>query len=156
MRRLGRFVPAVRWLADYKWSELRYDIIAGVVVSALVVPKALGYAGIAQVPVENGLYAAFAGAVVYGIFGTSRQISTGPSSALAAVAASAVIATRLGGQQAAELVAAVTLMAALLFLIAAVFRLGWVSQWRSIWCRAALRPRAWGTVTGVTVAHVTR
>jgi len=126
--RLGRFVPAVRWLADYKWSEFRYDLIAGVAVSALVVPKALGYAGIAQVPVENGLYAAFAGAVVYGIFGTSRQISTGPSSALAAVAASAVIATRLGGQQAAELVAAVTLMAALLFLIAAVFRLGWVSQ----------------------------
>jgi high affinity sulfate transporter 1 len=126
--RLGRFVPAVRWLADYKWSEFRYDVVAGVAVSALVVPKALGYAGIAQVPVENGLYAAFAGAVVYGIFGTSRQISTGPSSALAAVAASAVIATRLVGQQAAELVAAVTIMAALLFLIAAVFRLGWVSQ----------------------------
>ena len=121
-------MPAVRWLADYEWSEFRYDVVAGVAVSALVVPKALGYAGIAQVPVENGLYAAFAGAVVYGIFGTSRQISTGPSSALAAVAASAVIATRLGGQQAAELVAAVTLMAALLFLIAAVFRLGWVSQ----------------------------
>ena len=61
-------------------------------MTALVVPKALGYAGIARVPIEYGLYAA-AGAILYALFGTSRQISTGPSSALAAVAGSAVVVT---------------------------------------------------------------
>ena len=52
----------------------------------MIVPKDLGYAGIAGVPVENGLYAAAAGAIIYGLLCTSRHISTGPSSSLAAVA----------------------------------------------------------------------
>ena len=68
------------------------DLIAGLTVVALIVPKNLGYADIAGIPVQNGLYAAAAGAILYGIFGTSRQISVGPSSGLAAVAASAVLA----------------------------------------------------------------
>ena len=90
---MREFLPIARWLPAYRRADLRYDVIAGVTVSALVVPKALGYAEIAQVPVENGLYAAAAGALIYAAFGTSRQISTGPSSALAAIAASAVVIT---------------------------------------------------------------
>jgi MFS superfamily sulfate permease-like transporter len=80
-------------MRSYRRADLRYDMIAGITVSALVVPKALGYADIAQVPVENGLYAAAAGTLLYAIFGTSRKISTGPSSALAATAASSVALT---------------------------------------------------------------
>jgi hypothetical protein len=49
-----RFVPIIGWFPEYKWSEFRFDLIAGIAVSALVVPKALGYAGIARVPVETG------------------------------------------------------------------------------------------------------
>ena len=75
------WVPIVGWLRSYRRADLRYDVIAGVTVSALVVPKALGYAEIARVLVESGLYAAAAGALLYAVFGTSRQISTGPSSA---------------------------------------------------------------------------
>ena len=52
-------------------------------------PKALGYTSIAGVPILHGLYAAAPGAIVYLLFGTAHQISTGPSSALAAVAGSA-------------------------------------------------------------------
>jgi high affinity sulfate transporter 1 len=127
-----RFVPIIGWFPEYKWSELRFDLVAGIAVSALVVPKALGYAGIARVPVENGLYAALAGCIVYALFGTSRQISTGPSSALAAVAASAVIVSRVAaGEQTAQLVAAVTIVAGVLFLLGAVLRLGWVSHFLS-------------------------
>jgi high affinity sulfate transporter 1 len=127
-----RFVPIVGWLPEYRWSEFRFDLIAGIAVSALVVPKALGYAGIARVPVENGLYAALAGCIVYALFGTSRQISTGPSSALAAVAASAVIVSNVSaGDQTAQLVAAVTIVAGVLFLLGAVLRLGWLSHFLS-------------------------
>ena len=53
------------WLPPYKRSDLRFDLIAGVTVAALVVPKALGYAGIALIPIQNGLYAAAAGALLY-------------------------------------------------------------------------------------------
>ena len=81
-------------------------------MTALIVPKNLGYAGIAGVPLQNGLYAAAAGAIIYALFCTSRQISTGPSSSLAAVAGGAVLLTGLGGDQAAELVAAITLVPA--------------------------------------------
>ena len=79
-------------------------------VLALVVPKNLGYAGIAGIPVQNGLYAAAAGAILYAIFGTSRQISVGPSSGLAAVAASAVLAAGIVDEKAvASFVAGITL-----------------------------------------------
>ena len=108
-RRLARLVPALEWLPRYERRWLRGDLTAGIAVTALVVPKNLGYAEIAGVPVQNGLYAAAAGAIIYALFCTSRHISTGPSSSLAAVAGSAVIVTSLGGQQAAQLVAAITL-----------------------------------------------
>src|SRR3954451_6158804 len=105
----SRLLPIVEWLPRYDRRLLRGDVAAGVAVTALVVPKNLGYAEIAGVPVENGLYAAAAGALLYALFGTCRQISTGPSSSLAAVAGGAVLATNVGGDDAAQLVAAITL-----------------------------------------------
>jgi len=129
--RLGRLVPAVGWLPRYERRWLRGDVTAGIAVTALIVPKNLGYAGIAGVPLQNGLYAAAAGAIIYALFCTSRQISTGPSSSLAAVAGGAVLSTGLGGHDAAQLVAGITLATGVLFLLFAVFRLGWVAQFLS-------------------------
>jgi high affinity sulfate transporter 1 len=126
-----RLLPILSWLPAYDRSWLRGDVAAGIAVTALVVPKNLGYAGIAGVPLENGLYAAAAGALVYALFCTSRHISTGPSSSLAAVAGGAVLATGLGGKDAAELVAAITLVTGALFLLLAIFRMGWIAQFLS-------------------------
>ncbi len=107
-------------------------MIAGVTVAALIVPKNLGYAGIAGIPLQNGLYAAAAGAIVYAIFGTCRQISMGPSSGLAAVAASAVLAAGItGDQDVASFVAGITLASGILFLLLAVFKMGWIAQFLS-------------------------
>ena len=131
MTSVRRFLPLLDWLPTYDRRNLRFDIVAGVTVAALVVPKSLGYAGIATVPIQNGLYAAAAGAFIYAIFGTSRQIATGPSSALAAVAAGAVVTTGVSGDDAPVIVAATTLLAGLLFGLLAVFRLGWISQFLS-------------------------
>ena len=75
----SRFVPMVGWIRSYDRAWLRGDLIAGVAVAALIVPKNLGYAGIAGIPLQNGLYAAAPGAILYAVFGTSRQISTGPA-----------------------------------------------------------------------------
>ncbi len=128
---LARALPIVGWLPRYDRRWLRSDVLAGIAVTALIVPKNLGYAGIAGVPLENGLYAAAAGAIVYALFCTSRQISTGPSSSLAAVAGGAVLLTGLGGDDAAQLVAAIALATGLLFLLFALFRLGWIAQFLS-------------------------
>ena len=92
-------VPLADQLRSYDRGWLRGDLIAGVTVAALIVPKNLGYAGIAGIPLQNGLYAAAAGAIVYGTLGSCRQISMGPSSGLAAVAASAVLAAGITSEQ---------------------------------------------------------
>jgi len=130
-RRLAQLLPVLEWLPRYERRRLRGDVIAGVAVTALIVPKNLGYAGIAGVPLQNGLYAAAAGALIYALFCTSRHISTGPSSSLAAVAGGAVLATGLGEKSAAQLVAAITLATGLLFVLLAVFRLGWIARFLS-------------------------
>ena len=121
-------------------SWLRGDIAAGVAVTALIVPKNLGYAGIAGVPVQNGLYAAAAGAIIYALFCTSRQISTGPSSSLAAVAGGAVLATGVGGEQAAQFVAAITLVTGVLVPVARACS-GWVGSRSS--SRRRSSPASW-------------
>ena len=127
---IARVLPIVSWLPRYHRAWLRPDVIAGVTVAALVIPKSLGYASIAGVPIQHGLYAAAAGAIIYALFGTSKQIATGPSSALAAVAAGAVLAAGLsnGSDEAVAMVAAITIGSGLMFLVLAIFKLGWISQ----------------------------
>ena len=152
-RRTGAdLVPILGWLRTYDRRWLRGDLIAGVTVAALIVPKNLGYAGIAGIPLQNGLYAAAAGALLYGIFGTSRQISVGPSSGLAAVAASAVIAAGLGDQKdVASFVAGITLASGILFLILAVLKMGWIAQFLS---RAVVTGFLFGAALDVVIGEL--
>src|SRR3954469_19015426 len=147
-----RLVPMVGWLATYERGWLRGDLIAGVTVAALIVPKNLGYAGIAGIPLQNGLYAAAAGALLYGVFGTSRQISVGPSSGLAAVAASAVIAAGLTDQKdVASFVAGITLASGILFLVLAVLKMGWIAQFLS---RAVVTGFLFGAALDVVIGEL--
>ncbi|GEM00392.1 SulP family inorganic anion transporter [Cellulomonas terrae] len=150
-RRWSNRVPIVDALRTYDRRWLRTDVAAGVAVAALIVPKNLGYAGIAGVPLQNGLYAAAAGAILYAIFGTSRQISTGPSSGLAAVAASAVLAVGLTGAQVAPFVAGITLVSGVVFLVLAVARMGWIAQFLS---RAVVTGFLFGAAIDVVVGEL--
>ena len=128
----SKYMPILAWARHYDRSFLRTDLIAGLTVTAMIVPKNLGYAEIAGVPIVHGLYAAAAGAILYGLFGTSRQISTGPSSSLAAVAGSAVLAGNISSQDdAAQIVAAIAICAGLLFAIFSLLKMGWISQFIS-------------------------
>jgi high affinity sulfate transporter 1 len=145
-------VPLVRQLRTYDRRWLRGDLVAGVAVAALIVPKNLGYAGIAGIPLQNGLYAAAAGAILYAVFGTSRQISMGPSSGLAAIAASAVVAAGLTTEQdAASFVAGITLASGVVFLIIAVLRMGWIAQFLS---RAVVTGFLFGAAIDVVIGEL--
>ena len=151
-RNRWHLVPIVTWVRTYDRRWLRGDLIAGITVAALIVPKNLGYAAIAGIPVENGLYAAAAGAILYAVFGTSRQISTGPSSGLAAVAASAVVAAKItGSQDIASFVATITLASGVLFLLLAVFRMGWIAQFLS---RAVVTGFLFGAAIDVVIGEL--
>jgi SulP family sulfate permease len=151
-RNRWRLVPIAEWIRAYDRRWLRGDLIAGVAVAALIVPKNLGYAGIAGIPLQNGLYAAAAGAILYAVFGTSRQISTGPSSGLAAVAASAVAVAGITGiQNAASFVAGVTVVSGVLYLVLAVFRMGWIAQFLS---RAVVTGFLFGAALDVVIGEL--
>ncbi len=103
-------------------------------------------------PVQNGLYAAAAGAILYAVFGTSRQISTGPSSGLAAVAASAVLAAKITvTQDMASFVATITLASGILFLLLAVFKMGWIAQFLS---RAVVTGFLFGAAIDVVIGEL--
>ncbi|SDP07715.1 high affinity sulphate transporter 1 [Arthrobacter sp. ok909] len=145
-------VPIFGQLRSYDRAWLRGDLIAGVTVAALIVPKNLGYAGIAGIPLQNGLYAAAAGALMYGIFGSCRQISMGPSSGLAAVAASAVLAAGItNGVDIASFVAGITLASGVLFLLLAVLKMGWIAQFLS---RAVVTGFLFGAAIDVVIGEL--
>jgi len=150
-RKASRLLPIVGQLSSYDRSWLRGDLVAGVVVAALIIPKNLGYAGIAGIPLEHGLYAAAAGAILYALFGTCRQISMGPSSGLAAVAGAAVVSAGVSGGDVAVFVAGVTLTTGLLFLVLAVFRMGWLSQFLS---RAVVTGFLFGAAVDVVIGEL--
>ena len=145
-------VPLAGQLRSYDRAWLRGDLIAGLTVAALIVPKNLGYAGIAGIPLQNGLYAAAAGAILYAVFGTCRQISMGPSSGLAAVAASAVLAAGITNEQeVATFVAGITLASGIVFVLLAVLKMGWIAQFLS---RAVVTGFLFGAAIDVVIGEL--
>ena len=105
----------------YRRSWLRGDIVAGVTVAAIAIPESLGYATIAGLPVQTGLYCALLPAVVFALIASSRQLVVGADSATAAlVAAGAASAGAAGSPEYAGAVAVVGVMVAVALLPPAV------------------------------------
>jgi high affinity sulfate transporter 1 len=105
------WIPAVRWLRTYTAKKFRLDLVAGLSLAAFVIPESLAYASLAQLPPVTGLYCYLVAGIAYALFGTSRQLAVGPTSALAIVIA-ASIAT-MGGDdplRAIALASAIALM----------------------------------------------
>lgn len=83
-------LPILRWLPDYDRKVLRFDVIAAVTVAAFSVPESMAYVGLAGVPPQAGLYAGMAVPIAYALFGTSRQLGVGATSALSILVASSI------------------------------------------------------------------
>jgi len=86
------WIPALRWFPPYTTRRFGLDLIAGLSLAAFVIPESLAYASLAQLPPVTGLYCYLVAGIVYALFGTSRQLAVGPTSALAIVIASSVAA----------------------------------------------------------------
>ena len=136
---LSRFLPILGWLPQYKGSWLVFDVIAGLTLWGLVVPEAMAYAGIAGLPPQAGLYTLVASLLVYALFGTSRHLSVGATSAGAALLASSVAAALVASAYAntadpksyQTYAAAFVLVVGVVFLLAAVAKLGYITQFLS-------------------------
>ena len=79
----GRWLPGVQALRTYQRSWLSRDVVAGIVLTALLVPAGMGYAEASGLPAIYGLYATIVPLVVYAIVGPSRILVLGPDSSLA-------------------------------------------------------------------------
>src|SRR3974390_3498001 len=82
--------PPARWLAEYRADWLRGDIIAGMTLAAYAIPVSLAYAGLAGLPPQVGVYGYLLGGLGYALFGSSRQLAIGPTSAISLMVAGSV------------------------------------------------------------------
>ena len=142
---LGRWVPGIRTLRQYPRGWLPNDLVAGLVLTAFLVPVGMGYAQAAGLPPITGLYATIVPLVVYAVFGPSRVMVLGPDSSLAAVIAGIILP--LGGRDPARAVALAGMLAiltGLMILLAGVARLGFVTELLS-------RPVQLGYLYGIAI-----
>jgi high affinity sulfate transporter 1 len=79
------------WIRTYTPARFGLDLVAGLSLAAFVIPESLAYASLAQLPPVTGLYCYLVAGIAYALFGTSRQLAVGPTSALALVIATSVV-----------------------------------------------------------------
>ena len=124
-----RLLPT--WLRHYDRAWLPADVAAGLTVWALMVPQALAYAGIAGVPVQNGLYVLPLAVVGYLLLGSSRHLYVGPSAAVASLSASTVALVAGASTGSAEYIAltvVLTLMVGVIYIAGGLARMGFVAR----------------------------
>jgi high affinity sulfate transporter 1 len=132
-RHVSDYVPALRWLPRYEQAWLSNDLIAGLSVWALLVPQGIAYSSIAGVPPQYGLYTALAALIGYAIFGTSKQLVTGPSATVAAVSFTVVSLLGLAPNSPDWITAtaALALLAGIIYMLLGLLRMGWISNFLS-------------------------
>src|SRR6059058_5043954 len=132
-RRVSERVPGVALVRNYRKEFLRYDLVAGLVLTSLLVPQGMAYAELAGVPAVNGLYATIACLVGYALMGPSRILVLGPDSAvspmiLASITAVGAMAATDGKQNAIELAGMLAIMVGALEIALGIARLGFVAD----------------------------
>ena len=122
-------LPIRTWLPQYERRWLRPDLIAAAAVWAVLVPEGMAYASLAGMPPETGLFAALAPLLAYAVLGTCRQLTVGPSSAVAAYSAAAVAPLALGdGGRFIALSALLAVLVGGILLVAGLARAGFVAD----------------------------
>jgi SulP family sulfate permease len=146
---LARYVPITRWLPRYERSFLRPDLLAGLVVWAVIVPQAVAYAALAGAPPEAGLFAALAAGVMYAVLGTCRELDVGPSSTIAITTAAVLVpvVTEYPQRSYTSLLAALAILTGAVLVVAGLLRLGLVAEFLA-------RPVLVGFISGIGVVII--
>lgn len=146
--RVADVAPIARWLPRYQRRRLRNDLLAGAIVAALLVPQSLGYATIAGVPVQVGLYAVPLALLAYAVLGSSPQLIVGPASTVAIVSGSLVAdIARDNPQDAVAITSALAIAAGIVLVLAGLLRISWLAEFLS-------KPIVTGFVLGLTLTII--
>ncbi|MFB6461886.1 SulP family inorganic anion transporter [Bradyrhizobium tunisiense] len=119
-----RLFPPAEWLTAYRREWLTSDAVAGITLAAYAIPVSLAYAALAGLPPQIGVYGYMLGGIGYALFGSSRQLAIGPTSAISLMIAASV-GTLAGGDAAryAQIASLAAFAVAVLCFIAWLFRL---------------------------------
>ncbi|AQH03915.1 transporter (plasmid) [Burkholderia sp. KK1] len=141
----SRHVPVLAMFREYRAAWLKNDIVAGLVLTTMLVPVGVAYAEASGVPGVCGLYATIVPLLAYAIFGPSRILVLGPDSALAAPVLAVVVLSASGDPSRA--IAVASLMAIVSGLVCIVFgllKLGFVTELLS-------KPIRYGYMNGIAL-----
>ena len=126
-----QWFPGARMLTSYRVSWLRRDVVAGIVLTTLLVPQGMAYAELAGLPPITGLYTTVLCLIGYAVFGPSRVLVLGPDSALGSMIAATIlpiIGSNGSPEQAIALASILALMVGAIMIVAGVARLGFVAD----------------------------
>jgi high affinity sulfate transporter 1 len=119
--------PPAQWLSRYQTAWLRHDVVAGITLAAYAIPVALAYATLAGMPPQYGIYCYLVAGPAYALFGSSRQLAIGPTSAISMLVGATLLGMAEGDAQRWVAIAALT---ALLFATMSV--LAWLLKLSSL------------------------
>lgn len=119
--------PPAQWLLHYQREWLAHDVVAGVTLAAYGIPVSLAYASLAGVPPQYGIYCYLAGGLAYALFGSSRQLAIGPTSAISMLVGVTIAGMAQGDPGRWASIAALTAL-----LIAAMCVLAWLFRLSSL------------------------
>jgi high affinity sulfate transporter 1 len=141
----ARWMPGLRMLREYQLAWLRHDIMAGLVLTAMLVPVGIAYAVASGIPGIYGLYASIVPLLAYALFGPSRILVLGPDSSLVAVIL-AVVLPLYGGDpmRAVALAGMMAVVSGAVCILAGVARLGFITELLS-------KPIRYGYMNGIAL-----
>lgn len=128
---MQKWIPGIHVLKNYKSSWLRSDIVAGVVLSMLLVPQGMAYAELAGLPLITGLYTAILCLIGYAIFGPSRILVLGPDSSLGpmiAVTVVAILGSHASPEQAVSLASMLGLIVGAIMIVSGFAKFGFIAD----------------------------
>jgi len=119
------FTRPIRILREYQVKNLRVDLVAGLTVAVILLPQAIAYAMIAELPPAMGIYAAIVAAIVGALWGSSAQLHTGPTNAASLlVLATLVPLVAVGSPAYLAAAGLLAVMVGIFRLLMGVFKLG--------------------------------
>jgi high affinity sulfate transporter 1 len=143
---LSDWLPGLAALRDYDIRWLRNDIVAGVVLSTMLIPVGVAYAVASGVPAINGLYATIIPLIAYAVFGPSRVLVLGPDSSLTPIILGVVLPLSVGDpQRAVALASGMAIVSGAACILAGIIRLGFITELLS-------KPIRYGFMNGIALA----
>ena len=97
---LTKILPFIEWFKDYSLAKFRIDFVAGLTVALVLIPQSMAYAQLAGLPAYYGLYAAFLPPMIASLFGSSRQLATGPVAVVSLMTAASLEPLASAGSEA--------------------------------------------------------